>query len=36
MGKGQRVLSHRIVTDRPAGLYPSDHFPIAVELLLSP
>ena len=36
VGKGQRVLSHRIVTDRPAGLYPSDHFPVAVELLLSP
>ena len=34
VSRGQQVLSHRIVTDRPAGLYPSDHFPVAVELLL--
>ena len=29
---GQEVLSHRIITDRYQQLYPSDHYPIVVDL----
>lgn len=29
---GQTVLSHRVITDLYDGLYPSDHFPVAVAV----
>lgn len=32
VSQGQEVRSHRVITDLRNGLYPSDHFPIAVEV----
>lgn len=31
---GQEVKSHKVITDRYDGLYPSDHFPVLMELTL--
>jgi endonuclease/exonuclease/phosphatase family metal-dependent hydrolase len=31
---GVDVLAHRVLTDRPQGLYASDHYPVAAELQL--
>jgi enterochelin esterase-like enzyme/endonuclease/exonuclease/phosphatase family metal-dependent hydrolase len=32
---GQKVKSHKVVTDLYDGLYPSDHFPVVMEVTLS-
>lgn len=34
VSSGQTVQSHRVITDLYDGLYPSDHFPLAVEVRL--
>jgi endonuclease/exonuclease/phosphatase family metal-dependent hydrolase len=31
---GQKVKSHKVVTDLYDGLYPSDHFPVVMEVTL--
>jgi len=31
-----KVLTHRVIDDTLEGLYPSDHFPVLVDILLKP